>query len=240
VTSVIGQDTARRLGGIATPRHPVASAVTVAREAAKGALARASNAKYAPHAANDVLWPSTLRSGQPVVEFLRSNPSWAGISVHDTSDGLGEVINADLLSRLLDRQAACILYTHLGKTKQPGRAVVPRTRRALDLVAQARSDGGLMVTTTRRLLDFCRARRSVSWTATADRDGVRIDVSTAALPSIEPRRLEGLTFYAEPTSQVRLVVDGRDEQAIRVNPPDHTGRPSVSIAWPRLSFPPLS
>ena len=239
VTSVIGQDTARRLSGIASPRHPVASAVTVAREAAKGALARASNVKYAPHAANEVLWPAALRSGQPVVEFLRSNPSWAGISVHDTSDGLGEVISADLLSRLLDRQAACVLYTHLGKTKLPGRAVAPNTRRALDLVARARADGDLMVTTTRRLLDFCRARRTVSWTAAADGDGVRIDVSTAALPSIERRRLEGLTFYAETTAKLRLIVDGGEEQALRVNPPDHTGRPSVSIAWPRLSFPQL-
>jgi hypothetical protein len=217
VTSVIGQDAARRLSGIASPRHPVASALTVAREAAKGALARAHHAKYAPHAANDLLWPAALRSGQPAVEFLRSNPSWAGISVHDTADGLGEVINAGLLHRLVDRQAACVL----------------------ELVARARSDGELMVTTTRRLLDFCRARRTASWTATADGDGVRIDISTAALPSIERRRLEGLTFYTETASRVRLVVDGRDEQALRVNPPDHTGCPSVSIAWPRLSFPQL-
>jgi hypothetical protein len=239
VTSVIGQDAARRLSGIASPRHPVASALTVAREAAKGALARAHHAKYAPHAANDLLWPAALRSGQPVVEFLRSNPSWAGISVHDTADGLGEVINAGLLQRLVDRQAACVLYTHLGKMRLPGRTLAPNTRLALELVARARSDGDLMVTTTRRLLDFCRARRTASWTATADGDGVRIDISTAALPTIERRRLEGLTFYTDTASRVRLVVDGRDEHALRVNPPDHTGCPSVSIAWPRLSFPQL-
>ena len=121
----------------------------------------------------------------------------------------------------------------------PGRTLAPNTRLALELVARARSDGDLMVTTTRRLLDFCRARRTASWTATADGDGVRIDISTAALPTIERRRLEGLTFYTETASRVRLVVDGRDEHALRVNPPDHTGCASVSIAWPRLSFPQL-
>lgn len=239
VTSVIGQDAGRRLGGIASPAHPVASGITVAKEAAKGLIARGGSLKYAPHKSNHVLWNSALRSGQPVIEFLRSNPSWAGISVHDTLDGLGEVMSEATVNRLVDRQAACVLYTHLGKTRQPGRAVAPDTRRALEIVAGARNDGRLLVTTTRRLLDFCRARRAVSWRASSGSDGLRIDVSTAGLPGFGHRDLEGLTFYIEPASRVRLAIDGRDVTGLRHNPPDHTGRASVSVAWPRLSFPRL-
>jgi len=239
VTSVIGQDTGRRLAGIGRSSHLVASAITVAKEAAKGIVARGGSAKYAPHKSNVVLWHSALRSGQPVVEFLRSNPSWAGISVHDTLDGLGEVVNEPMLNRLVEREAACVLYTHLGKTAQPGRVLTPQTRAALDLVADARNSGRLLVATTRRLLDFCRTRRGVSWTASGGPEALRIDVSTAGLSGFGRRDLEGLTFYTSPGASVRLAIDGRDVPGLRRNPPDHTGRASVSVAWPRLSFPQL-
>ena len=93
--------------------------------------------------------------------------------------------------------------------------------------------------TTRRLLDFCRTRRGVSWTASGGPDTVRIDVSTAGLSGAGRRDLEGLTFYTDPGARVRLAIDGRDVPGLRRNPPDHTGRASVSVAWPRLSFPQL-
>ena len=70
-------------------------------------------------------------------------------------------------------------------------------------------------------------------------DAVRIDVSTAGLSGFGRRDLEGLTFYTDPGARVRLAIDGRDVPGLRRNPPDHTGRASVSIAWPRLSFPQL-
>src|SRR6185436_656847 len=128
VTSVIGQDVPRRLGGIARWRHPAASSMTAAKEAAKGWLARAGSTKYDAHRANDLLWGSRLRSGQAVNEFLRANPSWAGISVYETADGLGEVMTAGFLRCLVSRGGGCVLYTHLGKTKQPGRGLLPSTR----------------------------------------------------------------------------------------------------------------
>ena len=240
VTSVIGQDTGRRLGGIARSSHLVASGITVAKEAAKGLFARGGSAKYAPHKSNVVLWRSALRSGQPVVEFLRSNPSWAGISVHDTLDGLGEVVN-EPMSEPARRARGRVRAVHASwaRRRQPGRVLTPQTRAALDLVADARNSGRLLVATTRRLLDFCRTRRGVSWTASGGPDGVRIDVSTAGLSGFGRRDLEGLTFYTDPGARVRLAIDGRDVPGLRRNPPDHTGRASVSIAWPRLSFPQL-
>jgi hypothetical protein len=63
VTSVIGQNVPRRLAAIASRAHPVASAVTVLKESAKGALARLGSAKYRAHGSNDLAWSSQLRSG---------------------------------------------------------------------------------------------------------------------------------------------------------------------------------
>ncbi len=237
VTSVIGQDTPRRLSGIARLRHPVASSITAAKEAAKGLLARAGSEKYAPHAVNDVVWPGRLRSGHPVREFLRANPSWAGISVHDTADGVGEVVTDRFLRRLVGRAGTCVLYTHLGKTQQPDRALTIDTRRAFDRLAQAFAAGEVLVTTTRRLLDWCALRRSVAWRTWTEADRLYIDVSSSSVGSIDPRRLDGLTFYVADPARTTLTVDGRDSRRVRMNPPDQSGRPSVSLPWPRLSFP---
>jgi hypothetical protein len=238
VTSVIGQDVARRLGGIAQWRHPAASSMTAAKEAAKGWLARAGSSKYASHLSNELLWSSRLRSGQPVREFLRANPSWAGISVYETADGLGEVVTDRFLDRLVSRGGGCVLYTHLGKMRQPGRTVAPSARQALERVAGLFSSGRLLVTTTRRLLDFCHARRSVSWTTRPAEDGgMSIDVTTPALGSRDLRALAGLTFHVSNPSRTRLTIDGRRDVAVRVNIPDLSGRASISLPWPRLSFP---
>jgi hypothetical protein len=232
VTSVIGQDVPRRLGGIARWRHPAASSVTAAKEAAKGLLARAGSDKYGSHRTNDLVWESRLRSGQPVREFLRANPSWAGISVYETADGLGEVMTPGFLRRLVQRGGACVLYTHLGKMQQPGRSLVPAARAALEHLAVEFSSGSLLVTTTRRLLDFCSARRTVSWTVRTTGDGgARIDLSGST------GSLAGMTFYVDNPSRTTVMVDGAREVPVRVNPTDSSGRGSISIPWPRLNFP---
>ena len=240
VTSVIGQDVRRSLRGIGSLAHPVASVVTVGKEAAKGAVGRRSIVKYGPHATNRVVWESTLRSGHRVYEFLRSNPSWAGISVYETRDGLGEVVTQPMLDRLVSRQAACVLYTHLGKTHVADRGVGQATRDALQRLSHASSHGEILVTTTARLLDYCRLRQGIAWTMLRNEDRVRIEVSTAGASwtgSGPP--LDGLTFYVPDACHVSIVIDGRPAPSLSMNPPDGSGRPSVSLPWPRLSFPPL-
>jgi hypothetical protein len=239
VTSVPGQDAPRSVAAIARAAHPFRSAITAAKEGAKGALARMGSAKYAPHAANHVVWPGQLRSGQKVEEFLRSNPGWAGISVNDTADGFGDVVTDAFVRQLVAREAACVLYTHLGKTRMPDRTLTASTRRAFDRIAALFHGGRLLVTTTRRLLDWCTTRRRLVWTTRTDNDGIRIDVSTASLGSVDARRLDGLTFHVPASRRARIFVDGVEATAQRVNPPGDTGRASVSLPWPPLAFPPL-
>jgi len=238
VTSVIGQDVPRRLGGIARWRHPAASSMTAAKEAAKGWLARAGSTKYDAHRANELLWGSRLRSGQAVDEFLRANPSWAGISVYETADGFGEVMTAEFLRRLVSRGGACVLYTHLGKTQQPVRALLPSTRLGLERLAERFSAGDLLVTTTRRLLDFCRTRRSISWTMQSTEDGrQRIAVTTKSAGPADMRALAGVTFYVANPTTTTLTVNGSRDVPIRINPKDSSGQASISLPWPPLNFP---
>jgi hypothetical protein len=237
VTSVVGQDVARRLHGIFTPTHPLASARTLAKEFAKGALVRWAKKDYALHAANALLQPATLRSGQPVWEFMRCNPHWGGVSCGATGAGLPQVLRADVLERLAQREGFMIVYTHLGKVRDAAEPLATPARAALHRLAAYESAGLILVTTTRRLLGYARALRSLVWSVRARGDGsLSIDVLSAAAPA----DLAGLTFYVPHGRTARLRVNGRDAGAVTRPGPDHTGRCCVSLPWRRLEFPPLA
>jgi hypothetical protein len=244
VTSVIGQNVPPRLCGMFSSCHPVRAAKTVAKELAKQTLARCGNEKYAMHAANNVLRPVRLRDGTAVYEFLRANPHWGGVSSGDTGQKIGEVLSDSFLDCLIARAGACVLYTHLGKVRHPDRpfddAAVAGWRR----LAEASQSGKVLVTTTRRILGYCRAMREVKLSAAQHGTTLCLELSTGATGSVIPRPLsvrdfDGLTFYVSNPEATRITIDGREVANIVRNPPDHTGRRSISLSWPRLEFPDL-
>jgi hypothetical protein len=234
VTSVTGQDVRRRLRGVFRLRHPVASGMTLAKELIKGALGRAGNAKYAMHGPNRVLRPIRLRSGHGVWEFLRSNPTWRGVDRDATADGLFGVLSQELLNRLVEREGVCVLYTHLGKIRRPEEPFGPRTRAALRGLARSAHEGRILVTTTRRLLGYCRALGRVELATTVDGDDLRVDVTADAANVPD---LSGLSVYVPDPARARLTINGHLVPIITRNGPDHTGRPSISVPRRPLEFP---
>jgi hypothetical protein len=231
VTSVIGQDRPRRLGGIFRWSRPLESVRTLAKEVAKGALSRRPEGKYAMHGPNDVLRNSHLRDGRPVFEFLRSNPYWGGVQLAATADGVAEVLTPAMLACLTGRGGVCLLYTHLGKVKDSREPFRAPTRAAFRHLAESSARGEDLVATTRRVLGYCRPRRQRG-VAARERGDV-LEIAIDAGDRLDP---DGLTFYIPEGRRVEVTFGGR---AIRVtrNPSDHTGRSSVSIPWRRLSFP---
>ena len=203
VTSVVGQDVRRRLAGIARRPHLLASTRTLAKEAAKGLLARTGSVKYAMHRGNSVLHDVRLRDGAPVREFLRCNPHWAAVDEGETADGLADVVVDPMLDTLVRRGGACVLYTHLGKIKDRSRPFGPGTCAAFARLAAA--DGGLQ----------------------------RIDVAYAGPPA----DLDGFTVYVADADRAALAVNGVPAPRVERNPPDHTGRASIALPWPRLGYP---
>lgn len=244
VTSMIGQNALPDLGGLFRIGHPLRSSCTVAKEWVKRALARRGSKKYAMHAANEVLRPIRLRDGAIVYEFLRCNPHWGGVSSGDTAAGIGDVLTEAFLRRLVEREGVCVLYTHLGKAREPrtpfGEVAIAAFRRLADGFRR----GEILVTTTRRLLGFCRAAREVSFTASREGKGLRIDLDTTTRGPLSDGGpgacdLDGLTFYVRESDSVRVTLNGREMTDIVHNPPDHTGRRSVSLPWRQLEFPRL-
>lgn len=236
VTSVWGQDVPPRLAGIFNPRHPAASIKTLAKEALKGTLGRRGNPKYLAHAGNETLRPIRLRDGQPVHEFLRSNPHWGGVSSADNATGLGDVLTSPTLDRLVAREGFAIVYTHLGKVPARDGPFPASTRAALRRLAAYRDAGTILVATTRRLLGYRHAVDNARVTSTFESELLRVDLAIDD-PSSVPADWQGLTVYVPNHTRARLVINGRDVNDARPNPPDHTGRDSLSVPWRPLEWP---
>lgn len=156
VTSVIGQDQPLSLRGIADWRHPGSSLKTLAKESAKQTLARCGSRKYSLHATNRILRPVRLRDNRyEGYEFLRCNPHWNGVSSCDTGWGIARVLTGRFLDRLVARRGTCILYTHLGKLGPSNRKFDEPTVHAFRQLGDYYRSGKILVTTTKRLLEFC-------------------------------------------------------------------------------------
>jgi hypothetical protein len=241
VTSVIGQDRPLSFGGIADARHPLDSVKTLTKEVVKQSLARCGSRKYGLHKGNRTLRSACLRDGSRVVEFLRANPHWKGVSSCDTGYGIGQVLIRSFLDRLVERRGVCILYTHLGKLGKGAGSLNESAIRAFRLLADYYRSKKILVMTTRRLLDFQTFVRSISYSALRCADRIIINISSPAAHhgsiTVTASELAGLTFAIEESTQVEVRWNGIEMLPTVVNPPDETGRASISVAWEHLDFP---
>ena len=235
VTSVIGQDVHRSLKCIWRKEHNWVSSQTILKEWAKGILGAFGNAKYRMHWDNQVIRQNTLRDGRIFHEFMRCNPHPAGVSCGDNADGLSEVLVPTVLERLVQTRGFCILYTHLGKANGRSGILGASTIQALERLADYYHQGKILVGTTRRILNYCLMKREISVSRTLQ-DGY----ATIAITAPQQLSLDGLTIYSDtPVEKIRITVNGRTNNSIYQNPPDHTGKRSLSFPWKRLEFPEL-
>jgi len=241
VTSITGQDIPARLSGIFNWRHPISSGQTLLKEAAKRGLARAGDAKYAMHLTNEILRPCVLRDGSRLYEFMRCNPHWGGVGACDQGRHIGDVLTGDVLNRLVERGGTCILYTHLGRIDDPEVPFNTKAVAAFCRLAEEFHGGRILVTTTRRLLGYCRAVREVIFHSHWHGKKLYIDMDTRSsknsIGELSAADLAGLTFYVHDSKATCMTINGQEVADLKRNPPDHTDRPSVSLPWPLLEFP---
>lgn len=241
ITSITGQDIPPRFRGIFNRNHPFASGKTLLKEATKQVLAWVGNKRYAMHGPNEILRPIELRDGKPVYEFMRCNPHWGGVSCCDEGRYIGEVLTDKFLSRLVKRGGTCILYTHLGRVDDPAIPFNTKAVAAFRRLAEEFQSGRILVTTTRRLLDYRRAIRELDFNTQVHENILHINLSTRTSKKwngeLHFADLSGLTFYVQDPQSTSLTVNGQEVADLKHNPPDQTGRPSVSVSWSYLEFP---
>jgi hypothetical protein len=242
-TGIIGQDAPIRpssLGHLFDVRHPLASARVAAKEAVKIGLGSGGHARWKMYAANRVCRANFLRDGQPVWEFLRSNPYWGGSGLGDTADGINEVLTPRMLETLIGRQGTCILYTHLGKVRNPRCPFGIGAQRTFERVAELAQDRRLLVRTTRRLLGFIVARDHLVYDAELRGETLVITIETIDDPVTGRRvpqtsELQGLSFVGPPCGSIRVELSGGT--AIPIEVASRDGRSVATIPWQRLEFP---
>lgn len=242
VTSVVGQQAPHSLRGVWNGRRPACSARTLAKEAAKHVLGRVGRAKYAMHRDNALLRPITLRDGAGCVEFLRSNPHWAGISRADTAAGLADVLSDPMLDRLARRGAVAVLYTHLAKKGDPRRPFDEPTCAAFRRLARRHEAGHVLVTTTHRLLRYIDVRDHLTFRATADDGRVTVHIGPVVHPvrgSCTPSldELQGLTFLVDARAEVEVRAPSGERLDCTCTYVD--GATCATIPWKPLTFPTL-
>jgi hypothetical protein len=234
VTSIIGQNVPRSLNGLWVPSHPFASGKTVLKEFAKGLLALGGNNKYAMHKQNNILRFSTLRDNTKIYEFIRCNPHWGGVSSCETAHGLVSVLTTKFLDRLIQRQGSCILYTHLGKKLASDNFFSKETRKTFKNLASYFMNGKILITTTRRLLDYQKMLKNIYFSIHNTTDKLVFVCSYKGANS----DLEGLSFNIMTNKHFELFINGRTTPLIWRRP--HNEIKVASIGWNRREFPKIS
>lgn len=233
VTSIIAQNAPRSYAGIFNWAHPKESLRTLLLEFVKGMLARLGNKKYRMHAANNVIRDTQLEDGSKVIEFMRTNPSWGGVSCHETADGVSEVITEKFIRVLVKNQGCSVLYTHLAKSATPFEPFNEKTKAAFRLLRKSQDNNEILVATTRRLLGYCLAVRDSRYEVAQENGETNIHLHS----DLDESDLQGLTWYTDNPQTTNLFINGKEYQDLQQNPPDESGRASVSIPWKKLIYP---
>jgi hypothetical protein len=200
------------------------------KEQSKYMLACLGSQKYKIHKNNKILQECYL-NGNDVYEFLRSNPSWDGVSAHDNAKEIWRVLTKTTLNNLLESRGATILYTHLGKIYDESTPFQAKTINAFKLLADYYHKGKILVTTTRRLLGYQRAMKELTYSTELNDNTVVIRVASDRVDE-----LSGMTWYVPDNFNVTVLINNLKTDVV-LNSCDHSGRRSVSIEWQELKFP---
>jgi hypothetical protein len=171
---------------------------------------------------------------------MRSNPYWAGPGRGDTAEEVGGVLTARMLEALVASEGSCVLYTHLGKVRDPRRPFGEGSQAAFRRLAALQAAGKVLVTTTYRLLRYQTVRECLRVSASRRAGHTVISIGQVEDPVLgsfdpSPDDLMGLTFVTDRADTV--VVELPDGDVMK---PDiaHDGPATIaSVPWRLLEFP---
>ena len=191
-----------------------------------------------------------LRDGRQVRRFYRYGALGPRTPV---LEDLPRQLSDRALNALVEAAGYAIVYQHLAVRRvRPGYGpsayapVDPKWFAAPELAALRRLSerfhaGELWVAPTTHLLRYREQHHGLSWTARRERDR-RVIVIRLDAPADPARDLAGITFYCDrpESTDIQLESDGEliEVAECRRNPPDLTGRPSITL-FPLRKPPPL-
>lgn len=231
IVHTVGQDARSR---------PIVDRLKQAREIMAYGL-RGTDWKARAILSNRLLEPYVLGDGQTVYSFKRFVGARAGLERAGARE-LAKQISESVLSELEAKCGYLIVYTHPWRDTTPGGVLPAGTQDALRVLAREHEAGRIYVTTARKLLVYNLVRRGLAWHARTAGKGLEIEVTGLGDAVSGPRtptlaELQGVTFYTPCPESTRIYIGDRETGNLTTNPPDDTGRPSVSVPVTRQTFP---
>jgi hypothetical protein len=189
---------------------------------------------------NRLLIDIELRDGWHVWEF----PRWINFGLsprHQNSSDLAGQLHSKYIRTLERNEGFLIVYTHLCEGLRFGAPLPGALKTRLEYMAQRFHAGKLLVATTSRLLRYAEIHGHITFhTRQRGRETIVELPSTLNIPgqqhTIVRSDLQGLTFYCPYPDTVSVLFQGKTVP-VQINPPDFTGRPSLSIPWIPLEYP---
>jgi hypothetical protein len=211
--------------------------------APRGPFRFVGDARYAFWPGGELLRPRTFRDGTRGYSFRRQRVFFREWNV----DVLYKELSPSRLDGLIEKGAYCIYVNHFGLTKK-GPDLFPVFNQedvaSLRDLERRHREGLIDVTTTSKLLWRYFILTHLDYAATGNaRDGFTIAIRGVKEPiagDFAPTmtQLESVTFYSPNPAKTRVLLGGVDvTHALRVNPPDASGCPSMS--FPTRSLPPM-
>ncbi|MFH1501608.1 MAG: hypothetical protein ABIG03_01045 [Candidatus Eisenbacteria bacterium] len=232
VTHTVGQDAP------ATLRDRAVQTYEVARYLASGDRGRAERVYR-----NALVEPRTLGDGGRFFSFKRFIGRGHGMESAGSAE-LALQLSPDVLSELVRKRGWMSVYTHPWRNPGGAALIAPAAVQALRGLAAEAAAGRIYVTTTSRLLTLNLVTRRLVWSSER-LDGKRVvriahvDDEVAGRWAPSRSDLSGVTFYVESPHETRVFVGEDEIDGLVPNPPDETGRPSVSVPLKRLPAPDL-
>jgi hypothetical protein len=237
VTMIVGQSaplTWEAFAGIFDKDHAIHSSINIGKEIAKNAMGVFGSKKYAMHKDNDLLRVVKLDDGNKVYEFTRFDNFWEGVSTGGTNKRLAYALSERTLKCLKDTEGYMVVYTHLGKNSDCMEPICKETQSALRNLAKESQAGNIYVTTTSRLLNYYINHKYLDWSFELGDGEVIIRINAikdpifgSFIPSV--RNLESITFHVPNKEKTTIYLSNKKIENVRKNPPDYTGRESITI-----------
>lgn len=236
LTNIIGQGvplTLNSLWEIYDIRYPMYSLINIVKTIAKIILDVFGYKKYNYFKENKLINIVTMEDGQKIYEFIRFNNYYKkDPEKGDSFEELSYLISKKVLNHLKKIGGYSIIYVHLGKNFHLNSIDGRKTVIALRNLKQEFERGNIYVDSTSKILNYYINTKFLNWSFEAKNGQYYIYIKTVDDPVFgayvpKPEQLENITFYVP--EKVKLFIKNREINNIRRNPPDHTGRESVTI-----------
>jgi hypothetical protein len=188
---------------------------------------------------DSAIYPITLRDGNRMWGFHRYTYDRLKRGVNWTwgPKALDIQLTRVKLDSLVKRKQYAVIAQHFGGGNEP----VPfdaKNAQALRLLASYQSSGKILITRTSRLLNYNIAQKYIHYSVSNENGRIKIILLSIDDPLFGKQpvaldKIRGLTFYVNDPHQTDIFVGGRllHSPDVQYNPPDQTGKRSISIAW---------